>query len=409
MPRVVITGVGVVSSIGNDASQVLDSLREGRSGITACPEMAEYGFRSAVYAPVKGLDASAIGRRALQTMSRAAQLAAGAAREAIGDAALSPETLESDRTGIVVGSAFPGVGEAVRAEEIVAAHGGPSRAGGTGVVKIMNSGISGNLAALLGVTGRVYSISSAFATGLDNVGHAYDLVRFGLQDVVLAGATEEETWRHAGVSFENAGALSAAFNDRPTEACRPYDRRRCGLVLSEGSAVVVVESLDHAEHRGARPLAEIVGYSCTNDGDDMFRPSGEGLEAALTQALAAAAANGLRQVDYVNTHGTGTPLGDTVEVGVLRKLFGDRPFISSTKGLSGHSLGATGAQEVVYTLLMMRHGFVSPTANLQAVDPECAGVRHVQERVEARLDAALTFNVGFGGTNACLVMRRIGD
>jgi 3-oxoacyl-[acyl-carrier-protein] synthase I len=409
MPRVVITGIGIVSSIGNDKDAVLASLRDGHSGLVAWPEMERAGFRSAVYAPVQGWDGSAIGRRALQTMSRAAQLAAGAAREAVADAALSPEHLANERTGVVVGSAFPGVGDATRAEEIVATHGGPSRAGGTGVVKIMNSGVSGNLAAHFGITGRAYSISSAFATGLDNIGHAYDLVRFGLQDVCLAGATEEDTWRHAGVSFENAGALSTGFNDRPREACRPYDSQRAGLVLSEGAAILVLESLDHAERRGARPWAEIVGYSCTNDGADMFRPTGEGLESAITQALAAAAGNGVRRVDYVNTHGTGTPLGDAVEISVLRKLFGEGPFVSSSKGHAGHSLGATGAQEAVYTLLMMRHGFAAPTANLREVDPECTGVRHVRERTAAALGAALTFNVGFGGTNACLVLRRIGD
>jgi 3-oxoacyl-[acyl-carrier-protein] synthase-1 len=409
MPRVVITGLGIVSSIGNDKEAVLQSLREGRSGLVAWPDMARAGFRSAVYAPVKDWDPSPIGRRPLQTMSRAAQLAAMAAREAIADAGLSPEQVASERTGVVVGSAFPGIGEAARAEEVVATHGGPSRAGGTGVVKIMSSGVSGNLAACFGTTGRVYSISSAFSAGLDNVGHAYDLVRFGLQDVCLAGATEEDTWRHAGVSFENAGALSTGFEERPTEACRPYDRQRAGLVLSEGAGVVVVESLEHAERRGARPWAEIVGYSCTNDGADMFRPSGEGLEAALRQALAQATEQGVRGVDYVNTHGTGTPLGDTVEVSALRKVVGEGPLVSSTKGQTGHSLGATGAQEAVYTLLMMRHGFVAPTANLREVDPECAGIRHVQERTSAALGAALTFNVGFGGTNACVVLRRIGD
>jgi 3-oxoacyl-[acyl-carrier-protein] synthase I len=409
MPRVVITGMGIVSSIGNDKEAVLQSLREGRSGLVSFPEMERAGFRSAVYAPVKDWDPAPIGRRPLQTMSRAAQLAAGAAREAVAEAGLTPEQLASERTGVVVGSAFPGVADATRAEEIVAAHGGPSRAGGTGVVKIMNSGVSGNLAAHLGITGRVYSISSAFAAGLDNIGHAYDLVRFGLQDVVLAGATEEDTWRHAGVSFENAGALSTGFNDRPEEACRPYDRQRAGLVLSEGAAVVVLENVEHAERRGARPWAEIVGYGCTNDGADMFRPSGEGLEAALAEALAAARAQGVEHVDYVNTHGTGTPLGDTVEVATMRKTFGEGPLVSSTKGATGHSLGATGAQEAVYTLLMMRHGFVAPTRNLREVDPECTGVRHVQQLTAAPLHAALTFNVGFGGTNACLVMRRIGD
>jgi 3-oxoacyl-[acyl-carrier-protein] synthase-1 len=409
VPRVVITGVGILSSIGNRADEVLASLREGRSGIVACPEMLEHGFRSGVYAPVKGWDQSVLGKTALKTMSRAAALAAGAARQAVADARLAEDHLKSRRTGVVLGSAFPGVGEAVRAEEIVAAHRSPTRAGGTGVVKIMNSGISGNLAKDLGVEGRVYSISSAFASGVDNIGHAYDLVRFGLQDVVLAGATEEDTWRHAGVSFENSGALSSGWNDHPEKACRPYDKERSGLVLSEGAAVLVLESLEHAERRGATPWAEIVGYGCANDGADMFRPSGEGLKSAIDQAVHAARENGAREIDYVNTHGTGTPLGDTVEIDVLRRTFGEGPLVSSTKGQTGHALGATGAQEAVYSLLMMRHRFVAPTANLQNVDAECAGVRHVTKPTEAVLRAVLTFNVGFGGTNAAVVLKKIGD
>jgi 3-oxoacyl-[acyl-carrier-protein] synthase-1 len=341
-------------------------------------------------------------------MSPGAQYATGAALEALTHAGLLREALQSDRAGAIVGTAFGGHQDAVRVEQILLERKSPSRAGGTGIVKIMNSTASGNLASFLGIRGRAYSISSAFSSGVDCIGHAFDLIAHNLQDVCLAGAAEEAAWRTAGVSLEAAGALADGFNDRPTAACRPYDRDRRGLVLSEGAAILVLEALDYALARGAQPLAEIVAYAAANDGADIFRPTGAGLRTVLNTALAQAATAGLTSISYVNSHATGTPLGDAVEAGVLRDVFGDgptSPWVSSTKGQAGHALGATGAQEIVYGLLMLQHGFVAPTANLDLLDPACAGVRHVARIQHQPVPSVLKLSTGFGGSNACIILR----
>jgi 3-oxoacyl-[acyl-carrier-protein] synthase-1 len=409
--RVFVTGLGVVSSIGNNAAEVVHALRHDRSGLVYWPPMAELGFRCAVYAPVKGWTPGLIPRRALQTTSPGAQYAMGATLEALADAGLRPEAIRDDplgRIGAIIGSAFGGLSEATRTEQLLAT-GKSSRAGGTGVVKIMNSTASGNVAAHLGVRGRAYSVSSAFATGADDIGHGYELIAFGIQDACICGASEEAVWSNGAISFETARALPTDYNDRPAAACRPYDRDRQGLVLSEGAGIVVLESLERAEGRGATPIAEVIGYGAANDGADMFRPTGDGLRLAIRAALAGAAARGVETIDYVNAHGTGTPVGDPVEAAVMRDLFGEGAWVSSTKGLTGHGLGAAGAQEAVYTLLMLRHGFVAPTANLEHVDPECGGLRHVLSGRDEPIDTALSFSSGFGGTNACLVFRRCPD
>jgi 3-oxoacyl-[acyl-carrier-protein] synthase-1 len=407
MNRVVATGLGIVSSIGNNAKEVITSLREGRSGIVFMPEMQELGFRCCVYGPVKGWDPSKLRKRAKLTMSAAAQFAAGAALEALRDAGLEANDLQNERIGVIVGTAFGGINEAVRAEQLLVTRKSPSRAGATGVVKIINSTAAGNLATYLGVQGRTCSISSGCSTGLNSIGHAYELIKYGLQDVCICGATEEDCWKQVGVSCDNGLGMPRAWNDRPTQACRPYDRDHQGLVMSAGAGIVILETLEHAQRRGTRTYAEIIGYGSTNDGNDMFQPTGNGLKRAIQQALTSASERGIEKIDYINPHGAGTPIGDRVEVRVIKELFGQIPLVSSTKGLTGHGMGAAGAQEAVYTLLMLQHNFVAPTANLHNIAPECTGIRHVKTLHQGLLQTAMTFNAGLGGTNACMIFKKL--
>jgi len=408
MRRVVVSGLGVVCSIGNGNAEVLRSLRESRSGIEFVPEMKELGLRCQVLGRVKELDTTPIGKRALQTMSDVAKYAAVAALQALEDAKLPREALHSPKAAIVMGTSFGGINEVSRAEQLLLKYRNPSRLGGTGVVKLMHSTVSGNLAAWLGVQGRAYSICSSSASGLDNVGHAYELIARGVADLCLAGAAEESTWRQIGVFFDNWGGMPSSWNDQPARACRPYDRDREGTVFSEGAGVLVLEAIEEAEQRGIVPYAEIVGYGAANDGYQMFEPSGEGLQDCLRQALAAAQAKGVERIDYINSHGTGTKLHDPLEVKVIHEIFGSpSPFVSSTKGLTGHSMAAAGAHEAVFTLLMLRHGFIAPTANLEHIATDCEGISHVQSAMEVPLKTALTFSAGFGGTNACLILRKL--
>jgi 3-oxoacyl-[acyl-carrier-protein] synthase-1 len=407
MHRVVVTGLGIVSPIGNNIKEVFGSLRDGRSGIVFIPEMQELGFKCCLYGPVRDLDTSVIRKKAQQTMSDVAKYATVAALEAFRYAGLDPEDLQTERAGILVGTGLGGISEVTRVEQMMAAHTSLTRAGATGPVKIMNSTVAGNLAAYLGVPGRAYSLSSACCTGPDNIGHAYELLKYGQLDVCLAGAAEEDGWKQVGATFDNSMEMPRSWNDRAAQACRPYDREREGFVLSSGAGIVVLETLEHAKQRGARIYAEIIGYGSSNDGADMFRPTGEGLKRAILQTLKSASKQGVESVDYINTHGTGTHIGDRVEVQVVKDIFGEMPLISSTKGLSGHALGATGAQEVVYTLLMLSHNFVSATANLDNISPECTGVRHVQALQEVVLETVMSFNVGLGGTNACLIFKKL--
>lgn len=408
MRQVVVTGLGVVSSIGNNAVEVLQSLREGRSGIDIIPEMRDLGLKCWVAGRVRGLEGGRIDKKARQTMSAVAQYATIAALEALEDAKFPHDALQSDRVGVVVGTCFGGIGEWAKAYHVLQHYKNPSRVGGIGLVKGMHSSVAGNLAAYLGVQGRAYSICSSFCAGADNIGHAYELVARGVIDVGLCGGAEEGTWQQVGGFFDNVGGMPTSWNQQPSRACRPYDRDREGTVLGEGAGILLVETLAHAERRGIQPYAEVVGYSAANDGSDMFQPSGTGLKVCLQQMLAMAKDKGITRVDYVNTHGTGTRLHDPLEVRVLKEVFGpDTPLISSTKPLAGHSLGATGAQEAVFTLLMLRHGFIAPTMNLEHIDPDCQGVAHVRAPLELPLTTTMTFNAGLGGTNACLVFRKL--
>jgi 3-oxoacyl-[acyl-carrier-protein] synthase I len=406
--RVVVTGLGIVSSIGNDTTTVLHSLQESRSGIEFIPEMRELGFRCQVAGRVKGLDASRIGKRALQTMSNVAKYAGVAALEAIEDAGLSGDDLRSERVGVVVGTSFGGINELTRAEDLLQRHHNPLRLGATGLLKLMASTAAGNMAAWLGIQGRTYSICSSSCSGTDAIGHAYELIAHGLVDRCLCGAAEEGTLRQVWSCIDNWGGMPSSWNDQPAKACRPYDRDRQGTVCSEGAGILLLEALEHAKQRGADPYAEVVGYGTANDGCDMFQPSGDGLKECLRQALEATAEKGVQRLDYINSHGTGTRIHDAVEVRVIRELFGSTtPYVSSTKALAGHALGAAGAQEAVFTLLMLRHGMIAPTVNLDYVAPDCAGVAHVQSLIETPIDTAMTFSAGLGGSNACLIFRRM--
>jgi len=384
MRRVVVTGMGIVSSIGNNKGEVLRALREGISGITFIPEMKELGYRCHVAGRVKGLKTSGIGKKPLQTMSDVARYAAVATLEALEDAKVNPDALKSNRVGVVLGTGAGGVNEAARAETWLLSHKSPARLGATGVMKIMNSTAALNLAAWLGIKGRCYSVSSACATGADSIGHGFELIRHGLLDLSICGGAEESGIRNFWGFSDAMNAMPVNFNDQPEKACRPYDRDRQGMVVSEGAGVLILETLEHAERRGARIYAEILAYASSNDGADMFNPTGTGLRRAIGQALREAVqAHGRLALDYINPHGAGTKLGDPVEVRVIREVFGaPSPLVSSTKPLSGHSQSATGAHEAIFTLLMLHYGFVVPTANLEHVSPECEGIRHVRSLIE---------------------------
>lgn len=409
MRRVVVTGMGIVSSIGNSKGEVLRSLREGHSGLEFIPEMRELGLQCQVAGRVKGLEAAAekLGKRSLQTMSSVAKYTAVATLEAIADAQLPSDTLRSRHTGVVVGTAFGGINEVPKTEAMLLAHKSPTRLGATGAVKIMNSTVAVNLAVWLGIQGRCYAVSSACATGTDNIGHGFELIRHGLLDVCICGGAEEN-WIGAAAYLDNAFLGGTQFNARPGEVCRPYDRDRCGFVMSEGAGILVLEAFEHAMARGAPVYAEVIGYGSANDGDNMFEPKGGGLERSLRQALQMADDHRPERIDYINPHGAGTPVGDPVEVQVIREVFGQAsPWVSSTKSLSGHSQGAAGAHEAIFTLLMLQHGFVVPTLNLEHVAPECDGIRHVRTLMEMPLQTAMSFNAGLGGANACLIFRKL--
>ena len=404
--RVVVTGMGIISSLGGSLEEVTASLYQGRSGLVYMPEMKKMGMKCSVFGPVRGFDAKFLTNKAKLTMSQVAQYAMWATHEAIRSARLADKDVQNDRCGIAVGGSFGGINEVFKTERFVKRK-HPSRAGSTGVVRVMNSTTSGNIAAYFKVKGSTTSLCSSFAAGLDNIGQGYELIKFGLQDLVICGASEEEAWKQVGPYFENAGAMVRGWNDRPEEACRPYDRCRRGFVMSAGSGILILESLEHAKKRSAPIIAEIVGYGSANDGNNLFSPSGEGLKRAMRRALRCTEEHRGDKIDYINGHGTGTPITDRVEVQAIRDFFGEKaPWLSSTKGLAGHGMGATGAQEAVYTLLMLRQGFIAPTRNLVEIDEECRGVHHVQTLLEEQLNLVMTVSLGLGGTASCLVFKR---
>ncbi|MGX5660672.1 beta-ketoacyl-ACP synthase I [Castellaniella ginsengisoli] len=404
MRRVVVTGMGIVSSLGNNQSEVLDSLRQGRSGISFQPEYAEQGLRSHVAGSVR-LDAlGLIDRKLGRFMANGHAYAWLAMQEAIQDAGLTPDQVSNPRTGLIVGAG--GASHSSINDGIQTLHEkGVRRVGPYMVTKAMASGVSACLATGAQIKGVNYSISSACSTSAHCIGNAVEQIQLGKQDIVFAGGAEEEHWS-LSFMFDAMGALSTRYNDTPERASRTYDADRDGFVISGGGGILVVEEYEHAKARGARILAEIVGYGATSDGYDMVAPSGEGAARCMRQALADVAT----RVDYINTHGTSTPVGDVKELEAIREVFGDdQPWIASTKSLSGHALGAAGVNEAVYTLLMMQHGFVAASANINTLDPAAEGMNILRETLpQARIETALSNSFGFGGTNATLVFSRAG-
>jgi 3-oxoacyl-[acyl-carrier-protein] synthase-1 len=401
MKRVVITGTGIVSCIGNDADTVTRSLRESRCGIKAMPKFAELGLRSQV-AGVPEIDLEArIDRKQLRFMGDAAAYAHLALADAIAEAGLSPDQVSHPRTGLIMGSGGGSPANQIEAADTLRQR-GIRRVGPYQVTRCMSSTVSACLSTNFGIRGINYSITSACSTSAHCIGAASQQIAFGLQDVMFAGGGEELSWGMA-LLFDAMGAMSSAFNDTPERASRAYDASRDGFVLSGGGGAMVLESLEHAQARGATILGEVVGFGATSDGVDMVAPSGEGAIACMRQAIA-----GLDvPIDYINTHGTSTPVGDVPELRAIREVFGEKiPPFSSTKSLTGHSLGATGVQEAIYCLLMLRQGFIAGSANIETLDPAAEGMPLVRETRDAPLRTALSNSFGFGGTNASLVLRR---
>lgn len=402
MRRVVVTGIGIVSCLGNDRDAVLDSLREGRSGIKHNSSYEEIGMRSHISGSVDIDTVAMIDRKILRFMGDASAYSYIAMEQAIADSRLTPQQVSNERTGIVVGSGGGSPQDQLEATDIMREKGlrrvGPYRAPRT-----MGSTVSACLATPFKIKGVNYTISSACATSAHCIGHGLELIQLEKQDIVFAGGGESEHWSMSHM-FDAMGALSRGFNDTPDKASRAFDIDRDGFVIAGGGAILVIEALDHALARDAKIYAELTGYGATSDGHDMVAPSGEGGARAMRMAMQ----NLQGQVDYINTHGTSTPAGDTSELKAIRDVFGDKvPTINSTKSLSGHSLGAAGAQEAIYSLLMMENNFIAASANIDNLDPAAAGLPIALTRQDdVQLNRIMSNSFGFGGTNACLVFDR---
>ena len=403
MRRVVVTGMGIVSSIGNNANEVQSSLHEGRSGISFSESFAEHGFKCRVWGAPTLDPAEAVDRRALRFLSKGGAWNHVAMEQAIADSGLEEGDVTNERTGIVMGSGGPSTRTIVEAAETTLKNGSPKRIGPFAVPKAMSSTASATLATWFKIHGVNYSISSACSTSAHCIGNAYELIQWGKQDVVFAGGHEDLDWTMSNL-FDAMGAMSSKRNDDAATASRAYDADRDGFVIAGGAGVLVLEELEHARARGAKIYAEIVGYGATSDGFDMVQPSGEGAVRCMRQAIATVEG----RIDYINTHGTSTPVGDSREMAAIRDVFGeDMPHIASTKSLTGHSLGAAGVQESIYSILMMQGGFIGKSAHIETLDPEFEGMPVVRERIDdAKFDTALSNSFGFGGTNATLVFQR---
>jgi 3-oxoacyl-[acyl-carrier-protein] synthase-1 len=403
MRRVVVTGIGIVSSIGNNANEVLASLREAKSGISFSPEYAELGFRSQVHAAPTLEWESMVDRRAARFLAQGTAFGHIAMEQAIADAGLDEAQVSNERTGLIVGSGGPSTKSIIEAAH-TAKERGPKRVGPFAVPKAMSSGASATLATWFKIKGLNFSISSACATSTHCIGSGYEQIAMGKQDIVFAGGTEELDWT-LSVLFDAMGAMSSNFNDKPSTASRAYDAARDGFVIAGGAGIVVLEEYEAAKARGAKIYGEIVGYAANSDGYDMVAPSGEGAVRCMRMAMADL---GGRKIDYLNPHGTSTPVGDSKEMGAVREVFGaDIPLISSTKSLTGHSLGAAGAQEAIYSLLMLNNGFAAQSAHIENLDPEFADLPILRERKDVQLETVMSNSFGFGGTNGCLVMARV--
>ena len=406
MRRVAVTGLGIICPIGNSTQEVVASLREARSGITKAETYRRMGFRSQVVGSIKlDLD-GAVDRRARRFMGDGAAYNFLAMQQAITDSGLEEKDIINERTGLIMGSGGPstkaivGAADTARSEPVK----GPKRVGPFVVPKAMSSTCSAVLATWFKIKGLSYSISSACATSAHCIGNAAELIQWGKQDIMFAGGGEELDWS-LSVLFDAMGAMSSHFNDTPERASRAYDKNRDGFVIAGGGGTVVLEELDHAKARGAKIYAELIGYGATSDGYDMVAPSGEGAVRCMRQALAGVKA----PVDYINAHGTSTPVGDVTEIAAMREMFGKSiPPVNSTKSLTGHSLGAAGVHEAIYSILQMQNGFIAESANIEEIDPELADAPIVRKRIDnAALKTVMSNSFGFGGTNASLVFQRV--
>jgi 3-oxoacyl-[acyl-carrier-protein] synthase-1 len=403
MRRVVVTGMGIVSSIGNNTQEVLASLREGKSGISRADKYAELGFRCQVHGAPTLDPEEAVDRRAMRFLGGGAAWNHVAMEQAIRDAGVEPGDVSNERTGIIMGSGGPSTRAVVEAADVARSK-GPKRVGPFAVPKAMSSTASATLATWFKIKGVNYSISSACATSNHCIGNAMEMIQWNKQDMIFAGGCEELDWT-LSVLFDAMGAMSSGFNQTPDKASRAYDRDRDGFVIAGGAGVLVLEELEHAKARGAKIYAEVAGYGATSDGHDMVAPSGEGAVRCMKMALE----NVKAPVDYINPHATSTPIGDIKEIEAVREVFGAKcPPISATKSLTGHSLGAAGAQEAIYSLLMMQNGFICESANIENLDPAMEGMPIVRERIDnAKLGCVLSNSFGFGGTNASVVFKRV--
>ena len=410
MRRVVITGIGIVSSIGNNVDEVTSSLRHGTSGIVAAPEYTELGFRSQVHGTVKLDVAEHIERKQLRFMGEGAAYAVLAMEQAIADAGLDDSQVSHVKSGLVAGSGGPSTANLLAAFDITREK-GPKRIGPYMVPRCMSSTVSACIATFFKIKGINYSISSACSTSAHCITAGADAIRSGSQNIVFAGGGEELHWT-LSVLFDAMGAMSSKYNDTPETASRPYDTDRDGFVIAGGGGMVVLEDMDHALARGAKIYAELVGYGANSDGDDMVAPSGEGAVRCMELALAGFDGNALTdKIDYINAHGTSTPVGDVKELDAVRSVFGPRgylPVVTSTKSLTGHSLGATGVQEAIYTLIMMQNSFIAASANISNPDPAIGDIPVPQTRLDdISIGLALSNSFGFGGTNATLALRKV--
>jgi 3-oxoacyl-[acyl-carrier-protein] synthase-1 len=402
MKRAVITGMGIVSSIGNNLQEVLASLKEGKSGISASEQFKEYNLRSQVWGNIDMDVTEHVDRKTMRFMGEASAYAYIAMKEAIEDANLTEEMVSNPRTGLVAGSGGASSKNQIIACDILREK-GVKRVGPYQVPRTMSSTCSATLATPFKIKGINYSISSACATSAHCIGHALEQIQLGKQDIVFAGGGEEVDWTLAGM-FDAMGALSTKYNETPDKASRTYDADRDGFVISGGGGMVVIEEYEHAVARGAKIYAEIVGYGATSDGFDMVAPSGEGAERCMQMAMSTV--NG--DIDYLNTHGTSTPVGDVKELGAIQNVFGGKsPMISATKAMTGHALGAAGVHEAIYSLLMMEHGFIAPSVNISNLDEKAEGLDIITETKQAEIKRAMSNSFGFGGTNATLVFEKL--
>ena len=406
MRRVVITGLGIISPIGNNADEVTQSLRDGRSGIVFAPEYAEHGFRSQIHGMPQIVLEDHIDKRDLRFMGDGAAYTFIAMQQAVRDSGLSDADISNDRTGIIVGSGGPSTKSFFKAHNIVRETGSPKRIGPFGVTKGMSSTVSACLATPFKIKGVNYSITSACSTSAHCIGNGTELIQMGKQDIVFAGGGEELDWTLSCL-FDAMGAMSSKYNDTPATASRAFDATRDGFVIAGGGGVVVLEELGHALARGARIYAEVTGYGATSDGYDMVAPSGEGGERSMRLAISTLPEG--RKISYINAHGTSTPAGDVTEVKAVRRVFGEGnvPPISSTKSLTGHSLGATGVHEAIYSLLMLNGGFASESAHIENLDPEFEGMPILRQRHDGELTHVMSNSFGFGGTNGTLILSKV--